>query len=78
VKRRAVRKKVEVVATPILGPSVKGVAPTVTTLDQLPQDLVDLLPPLTPDARQALVDHMADVAMALLRDAGYIDVVRKD
>ena len=75
-RRRPVRKQIEIIAAPVL--EAKGQAPTRPTLAHVPAELVDLLPPLTADARQALVDHLADVAMALLRGAGYIDRIAKE
>jgi hypothetical protein len=67
--KAAVKKKIEIIDAPVL----RNPPPDVVELEHLPQDLVDLLPPITPASRQALVDHMADVAMVLLRQAGYID-----
>ena len=61
----AVTKRVEIVPTPILA-APKGQAPTTIARGPLTDDLRDLLPPLTPAARERLVDALADVALAQL------------
>jgi hypothetical protein len=63
--RPAVKKKVEVVPTPILA-APKGQAPTVAERGPLADDLRALLPRLDAAARERLVDALADVALAQL------------
>ena len=66
VSRRtpAVRKKIEVVPTPVLE-AVKGQAPS-RVADRDPPIPLDLLPPLTAAVRATLVDSLADLATAEL------------
>jgi hypothetical protein len=48
-------------------PTAKGQAPTLATPVRMPPDVAaDLLPPLSADIRAALVDALADVALAEL------------
>lgn len=75
-RRPAVRKKVDVVET-ILGPSVKGAAPTVAARGPLDPELVELLPPLDPAVRARVVDALADIALAEV-DGGSTDDVAKE
>ena len=65
------------VAAPILGPSVKGVAPTVATRGPLAGDLRDLLPPLTEAVRVRIVDALADIALGEI-DGGSTGDVGKE
>jgi hypothetical protein len=77
VKRRpAVRKKVEVVPAPILGPSVRGQAPTLPQADPLPDDLRELLPPLDQAVRARVVDALADIALGELAGGSTDDVAK--
>jgi len=76
-KSPAVKKRVEVVPAPILA-APKGQAPTVAERGPLADDLITLLPPLDPAARQRLVDALADVALAQLDDAGSTPDVGKE
>jgi len=64
--RPAVKKKVEVVSTPVLGPSVKGTAPSVAVRGPLADELRALLPPLDPAVRARLVEALADLGLAAL------------
>ena len=65
-RRRPVQKKVEIVPAPILGPSVKGSAPSVAVRGPLADDLRALLPPLDPAVRARLVEALADLGLAAL------------
>jgi hypothetical protein len=76
VKRRAVRKKTDVVDAPILA-APKGQAPTIAERGPLAPDLVALLPPLDPVARQRAVDALADIGLAEL-DGGSTGDVGKE
>lgn len=73
----AVKKKVEVVPAPILGPSVKGTAPSVAVRGPLAPDLVALLPPLDPAARARVVDALADISLAQLDGGSTPDVAKE-
>jgi hypothetical protein len=63
--RPAVKKKVEVVPTPILA-APKGQAPTVAERGPLADDLRALLPPLDAAVRARLVEALADLGLAAL------------
>jgi hypothetical protein len=65
----AVTKKVDVMPAPIpTVPTAKGQAPTTVARGPVPVDLRDLLPPLDPTARAAIVEALADIVLAELDD----------
>lgn len=65
--KAAVTRKIEVVPAPVLVvPKAKGQAPTTVARGPLADDLRELLPPLTPAARERLVDALADLALVQL------------
>jgi hypothetical protein len=76
-KPPAVKKRVEIVDAPVLGPSVKGTAPTVAARGPLAPDLVALLPPLDPAARARVVDALADIGLAQLDGGSTADVAKE-
>jgi hypothetical protein len=77
MKRPVVRRKVEVVPAPILGPSVRGQAPTLPQPNPLPEDLRELLPPLDAAVRARVVDALADIALGELADGSTDDVAKE-
>jgi hypothetical protein len=59
-------------------PAARGKTPTrATPVSLAPELAVDLLPPLSPDVRTALVEALADVALGEL-DAVNTDADRKE
>jgi hypothetical protein len=63
---RAVKKKIEVVPAPILGPAVKGTAPSRETRAPFDEELRDLLPPLDAAVRARVVEALGDLGLAAL------------
>ena len=76
VEAPAVKKKIEVVPAPILGPTVKGTAPSRETRAPFDEELRDLLPPLDPAARARVVDALADIGLAELDGGSTADVTK--
>jgi len=76
-RRPAVTKKVEIIDAPVLGPTVKGTAPSIAARAQFDEDLRDLLPPLNAAVRARIVDALADVALGELAD-GSTDADRQE
>ena len=66
VEAPAVKKKIEVVPAPILGPTVKGTAPSRETRAPFDEALRDLLPPLDPAVRARVVEALGDLGRAAL------------
>jgi hypothetical protein len=64
----AVKKRVEVIAAPILEApgAMRGQAPTRATPAKHSDDLRDLLPPLDAAVRARLVEALADLGLAAL------------